>query len=362
MAPLIVSVPELGYVDTLVYTVMPGTATSVRVTPADTAVYTGASFTLRARVLDWAGNERDDPATLTVASGPVSLNAASGGITATAIGRAAIIARSANHADTGFVSIVPQAWLATQEFDPGNGGPRGIFLMQLDGSGKQGIAAGLDNSFLSQGFGWSPDGQQLALVRGRYINLLRPGGTEQPIVEMTGGIVTATRFSRDGQWVYFAHGGSSSQPAGLYRVRLDGSGLQHLGENGIHYFAAPSHDGQSVAYVSDGGRISVLDVATNRNRMYGGQSYLAAGTHVAWSPTEDLIAYDSGTNLVLVRSDGTQSRTLGEGVTRVKWMDFSPDGRWLLVSVPGLMLFDVQTGLKLPLGQFTSYGPAAWRP
>jgi hypothetical protein len=362
IAPLIVSVPELGYIDTLIYTVLPGTATSVRVSPADTAVYVGASFTPQARVLDWAENVRDDPTSLIFGSGPVSLNAASGIVTATAIGRAAIIARSANLADTAFVSIVPQGWVATQEFDPGNGGPRGLFLMQLDGSGRQRIAAGLDNSFIAQGFEWSPDGQQLALVRGPYINLLRPGGPERPIVEMAGGIVTATRFSRDGQWIYFAHGGFNSQRAGLYRVRIDGSELQPLGETGNHYFAAPSHDGQSVAYVSGDHHISVLDIAKNRNRTYAGQSYLALGKHVAWSPTEDLIAYDSGTDLMLVRSDGTQSRTLGAGVTRVKWMDFSPDGRWLLVAQPGVTLFEVPTGLKLPLGQFANYGATAWRP
>lgn len=367
-APVIVSVPELGYVDTLVYTITPGSADDVSVTPGDTAVYAGTTYTLRGHVVDWADNVRDDPVTFNVAYGPVTLNAGTGAVTATTVGRAAIVARSANRLDTAFVSVVPQAWVATQEFDPGNGGPRGLFLMQLDGSGKQRLTAGLDNSFIPQGFGWSPDGQQLALVRGHYINLLTPGGIERPIVEMSGDIITATRFSRDGRWIYFAHAGSGAQPAGLYRVGVDGTGLQHLGGNGTHYFAAPSHDGASVAYVSYGSPcgvdrcIRVLDVATNQNRMYGGQDYLARGVHVAWSPTEDLIAYESGARILLARSDGTQSRVLAEGVARVKWMDFSPDGRWLLVAQDGVMLFDVETGLKLPLGQFLSYGATVWRP
>lgn len=367
-APVIVSVPELGYVDTLVYTVTPGSATDVRATPADTAIYAGATFTVRARAVDWAGNARADPVTFSVAYGPVTLAPATGAVTATGIGRAAIVARSANRTDTAFVSVVPQAWVASQEFDPGNGGPRGLFLIQLDGSGKQRLTAGLSNSFIPQGFGWSPDGQTLALVRGPYINLLTPGGVERPIVEMSGEIITATRFSRDGRWIYFGYDGSGPQPAGLYRVGVDGAGLQHLGDNALNYFAAPSHDGLSVAYVSYGTPcgvdrcIRVLDVATNRSRTYGGQDFLARGVHVAWSPTEDLIAYQSGTDLILVRSDGTQSRVLAAGMTHVKWMDFSPDGRWLLVAQDGVMLFDVQTSLKLPLGQFLSYGATAWRP
>ena len=83
-------------------------------------------------------------------------------------------------------------------FDPGNGGPQGLFLMQLDGAGRDSLAPGLINNFTTQGFGWSPDGRQLALARGRAITLLTPGGVEQPLVQMTGDLNTATRFSRDG--------------------------------------------------------------------------------------------------------------------------------------------------------------------
>ena len=40
-------------------------------------------------------------------------------------------------------------------FDPGNGGPQGLFLMQLDGAGRDSLAPGLINNFTTQGFGWS---------------------------------------------------------------------------------------------------------------------------------------------------------------------------------------------------------------
>jgi hypothetical protein len=83
-------------------------------------------------------------------------------------------------------------------------------------------------NFIPQGFGWSPDGQQLALVRGKFVYVLEPGGVERPLAAMSRTIVTATRYSRDGGWVHFSlsppDGPTSSQPEGLYRVRTDGTG------------------------------------------------------------------------------------------------------------------------------------------
>ncbi|SRR6266496_1316938 len=368
-AELLIRVPELGLVDTVRFTIRPGNATGVRVAPNDTAIYASHSFTLRAHAVDQFGNRRDEPVDFSVAYGPVTANATSGAVVATTVGRAAVVARSAGLIDTAYVSVVPPAWVATQKFDPGNGGPQGLFLMQLDGSGRDSLAPGLDNSFIPQGFGWSPDGRQLALARGRTITLLTPGGGEQPLVEMTGDLNTATRFSRDGAWVYFALAyGSATQPQGLYRVKVDGTGLEQLGQAGSNYFVSPSNDGLSVAYVSDRtpcgveSCIRVLDVATNQDRVYGTQDFLARGSMPAWSPTSDLIAYTSGSNLVLAHANGTGSVVLANDMHYVKWLDWSPDGHWLLVAETGVILFEVQTGLRLPMAQFLSYGATAWRP
>ncbi|PYP49821.1 MAG: hypothetical protein DMD45_13315 [Gemmatimonadetes bacterium] len=368
-ADLLLRVPELGFVDSVRFTITPGAAAGVTVAPRDTAIYATHGYTLRAHARDQYGNARDDPVAFTLVYGPVSADRTTGAVVASAIGRGAIVARSVARSDTAYVSVVPPGWVASQEFDPGNGGPIGLFLMQLDGSGRQRLAPGLDNSFIPQGFGWSPDGQELALVRGTFVNLLTPGGVEHALVEMSNAVSIATRFSRDGHWLYFALAyGSSTQPQGLYRVAVDGTGLEHLGQAGTDYFPAPSHDGQSVAYVSYRSPcgvdtcIRVLDLSTNQDRAYGAQDFLTRGSHVAWSPTADLIAYVSGPHLMLVRSDGTQPRALADNLSYVKWMDWSPDGRWLLVAETGVTLFDIQTGLRLPLAQFLSYGATAWRP
>src|SRR5439155_2011685 len=86
------------------------------------------------------------------------------------------------------------------------------------------------------------------------------------------------------------------------------TGLEHIGRDGSDYFVSPSHDGQSVAYVSartpcfNVPCIRVLDLATNQDRTYGTQDFLVQGAMAAWSPVEGLIAYSNGSSLNLVRS------------------------------------------------------------
>ena len=367
---LAISVPDLGLADTVRFTVEPGAAAGVSVVPTDTAIYAGHGFTLRGTATDVFGNPRGEPVSYAVVYGPVTADPANGAVTATTIGRAAVVALAVGHVDTAYVSVVPPAWVATEQGQPFNTGSLGLFLVQLDGSGGQFLAPQYASTVGPAGFGWSPDGQLLAIARAS-VNLLRPGGVEQPLVQMSGPLSASARFSRDGRWVYFALArGTLAQPQGLYRVGIDSTGLELLGPGGPDYFPAPSHDGQSLAYVSDrtpcdfvGSCIRVMDLTTRQDRVYGARDYLALGTQVAWSPIEDLIAYGARPSLVLVHADGTGARTLADNLYQVRWMDWSPDGRWLVVAADnGVELFDVQTGLRLPVGQLRYNGATAWRP
>jgi WD40 repeat protein len=111
--------------------------------------------------------------------------------------------------------------------------------------------------------------------------------------------------------------------------------------------------------------IRVLDIATGVGRSYGGRTFLVNGTIAAWSPTDDLIAYAAGGLVGVIRSDGTGQRVLAPDIkSEVKWMDWSPDGKWLLVSPPmgPTILFDVQAGTQLPIPTLAGYGATAWRP
>jgi hypothetical protein len=364
-ASVIVRVTPLGFFDTAQYTVTPGAAARIALTPRDTVVYPGTSYTLRAVVTDRFGNARSgDATTVSVALGPGEVDATRGMVTTKDFGRARMDVRSGSLMDTAWVSVVPAAWVAAQQHDPGNGGPIGIFLMQLDGSGRTLFARGLDNAFVSgQGFGWSPDGQLLAIARGDSVDLAAPGTLEERIIGGSGALLSGARFSRDGQWIYFARAGK-----GIFRVHPDGTGEEHLGYGGTEwgedFFPTPSADGSAVAYGSSRSPcgqtycIRVLDLAT------GAERTLISGNLAAWSPVGDVIAYVSGTEIGLIHADGTGQRVLGTTVGHVGWMDWSPDGRWLLAS-PGVgpvLLFDTTNGSRLPLATLVPYGATAWRP
>ena len=363
-----ITVPEFGYRDTADYVVRPGNPAGVDLTPADTAVYVGQTVALRGRTVDTYGNGRQDPVSYAVVNGPGTVDAGTGLLSVSAIGRLTLVARSGSTSDTAHVSVVPRAELAAQRFYTGNGGPIGIFQVETNGTVIRRLSSGIDNSWVTHGWEWSPDGRQLVIPRGTFINLLTPGGTERPVIELNAGISSLARFSRDGAWIYF----TVSEPGmrlGPYRVRTDGSDLQPLGPAvgyGMDYWPAPSHDGLSVAYGSQktpcgvDSCIRVLDIATNEIRKYGTRDYLARGQLASWSPVGNLIAYVDRLRIAVIRADGTGDRTLVEG-RGADWLDWSPDGQWLVVSSP-VMLIHVQSGLQLPIAQLRAYGPAAWRP
>ena len=362
---VLVRVPELGYVDSVVCTVTPGGASRVIVSPADTVIYPGQVYPLVAHVLDRAGNERTiDHATFSLASGLATLSN-TGTITSSSYGRVAVTAQMGAVSGTAMLSVVPHAQVAVQHHDPWNRPSLGIFLMQLDGSGRQRIA----DPATEQGFGWAPDGSELVITRGDSLDVITPGAAERRLLQLPGPATPDARYSRDGTWIYFAR-----PTVGMYRVQRDGTGLQHLGlggtEWGEDYRPSPSPDGASVVYGSIRSPcgqeqcIRVLDIATNADRIYSGQTFLMRGSQATWSPTTDLIAFVSSAGLGLVRADGTGQTILASDIRAVASMSWSPDGRWLLVSPVGgtATLFDTQSDMRLPLPTLAEYVGASWRP
>jgi hypothetical protein len=362
---VIVRDASLGLADTAHYWVKAGNPANMTLSPKDTAVFPSTAYALRTSVTDRAGNIRSgDVVGYSIASGPAHVNSTSGAVSATDFGRVMITARSGDFVDTAQASVVPHVWVAAQQHNAGNGAPIGIFLMLLDGSQQTPLAGPIDNAFVSgQGFGWSPDGQTLAIARGDSVDLVVPGSNETRIIGWNGPVLLGARYSRDGQWIYYARAGQ-----GIFRVHPDGNGEQHLGfggtEWGEDWRPSPSGDGSAIVYGSDRSPcdqtycIRVLDIAT------GAEHIIGNGSTAAWSPVADVIASANGAEIDLVHSDGSGRRVLGTLDRYITWMDWSPDGRWLLVSagLGPVDLFDTTNGAELPLAPFVTFGAAAWRP
>src|SRR5687768_664254 len=105
-----IKVPLYGLADTARFTVLPGAAVSVKLSPKDTAVTIGRSFTMRGPTVDRVGNAREDPATYEVVGDEIRLEPGNK-ITGVAYGLARVRVRAAIRSvagsDSGTVVVVP---------------------------------------------------------------------------------------------------------------------------------------------------------------------------------------------------------------------------------------------------------------
>ncbi len=134
-ALVVITVPDFGYVDTATFTVLPGGAFQLVASPADTTVFTGASFTYRSYTVDRFGNPRSDSLIYTVDSGPVMMSGAKATAGAPGYATLNIAAPKAGVAANASIGVVPHGALAAST---GNG----IVMFQLDGTGMQTILQG----------------------------------------------------------------------------------------------------------------------------------------------------------------------------------------------------------------------------
>jgi TolB protein len=137
-----------------------------------------------------------------------------------------------------------------------------LYAVPLAGGSPRRVSNDRGANFHHYLHGVSPDGQTLA-----YIGLMeKPGGaatTNVFTIPAAGGADLqltddeyaddGAEFSSDGDWIYFNSERASTRPghAQLFRMRLDGSGLEQLTfDERVNWFPHPSPDGRQVAYVS----------------------------------------------------------------------------------------------------------------
>ncbi|HEY3339713.1 MAG TPA: biopolymer transporter Tol [Propionicimonas sp.] len=162
--------------------------------------------------------------------------------------------------------------------------------------------------------GVSPDGSLLAYIG---MDLLRDGGVRTNIYTLPtagGADVRLTdspaphdgsEFSPDGQWLYFNSERGSDMPghAQLFRMRLDGSGIEQLTrDERVNWFPHVSPDGTQVVYISFPsmtlGHPADLDViirllgpdglGTDLVHLFGGQGTINVPS---WAPDSTRFAY-----------------------------------------------------------------------
>lgn len=372
-AGLLVRVPALGYEDTVRVTVKPGASTGLRLSPADTALQVGRSYTLRAADVDRYGNETPrGAATLSTYSQDVGIQGQQ--VTARSFGRAQITATVGALTTTAHVSVVPTGTLAATRA-PFGAAPSTV-LMGLDGSGVT-VLPGTPNARVAA---WSPDGTRLLMLHDvldqpdRIYGYHVATAATQTLLDVVNHPrvrqAASPRYSPDGQWIWFSGYESSAGNSLLWRMRPDGSGLELVTPQTSVYVNAedpyPSPDGARLVY---SGRRTDADSWTALMVMD-----VAAGTHTRlvndvtgeprWSPTGEWIVYGGSYGRpYLVRPDGSELRELA-GVDG--WItEWSPDGRYLLAQgQSGWAVVEASTGevVRLPESITEDLVRAAWRP
>jgi len=371
-ARIAISVPTLGVQDTARYTVLPGQPSAILITPPDTAVYVGASYTIRGSVVDRWYNARTDPVVFSATAG--ASVSSSKAVTASAFGRYTLTGTAGSLSATSHFSVVPQGTVAALVGRDDNFVH--IVTFNLDGSGFHDVVRVIDG-----GIGprprWVPGTS--TIIYAEYF-----GGLEQLRTVDANGKVSPFFSSPPATMTHQAEPSPSANAPVLYfsaydsrcaggsaycvfRSGIDGSNPELLGDviapGAINPHPSASPDGSKVAFVTSGPQIKVFDYATRTV-----STWSVAGNYPAWSPDGTQIAYadQTGQPLHLINADGTNQRviTLDIGPYAESGVAWSPDSKWLIAqnfSTGTLDIIEVATGKVLPIMTGVGYGSVSWK-
>jgi len=353
-----VSVPELGLIDTVSYTVKTGAPARLLVAPVDTSVTTGGTYQLRATMADRFNNPIAG-STPTFAGSNVTVSSAGQVSAPNAIARGRIVVTYRDLTDTVSVSVVPKLPMVLTRSSK-------VELINADGSGSRTLATTSDGSLspTSVAATTSVVFYQGCPCSDSKLWVVDPGSTPRLLLSSAGHADAWPRLSPDGAWVYFVRDLTT-----LWRVKLDGTGLDSLtsftspfvyGTQKVYSAPTISPDGRSVA-IEDGNGVKIVDVATKATRTIN-----TTCGYPRYSPDGASFACATLFNTIyVIATDGTGQRVLanfpnGDGPDELSGVDWTPDGKWVLaMPQTGAILVEVSTGTIVPL---TALGKSYFQP
>lgn len=360
--------------DSAIFTVQPGAAAQILLSPRDTVIYTAVAITPQAPVADRWGNARAEHAQLYSSVGAVHVGA-DGQIEVYGgqIGLFSVLAAYGAIRDTLHLVVVPHGRIVAYRADAPGGGA--IVMANLDGSGYRAVVgttgvngavypsmsylAGADGSIVYQ------EGTGPTSSRAMIIDSL--GAAKRPITTDPALVATGyPRFSTS-QGVVNSTGHAADGTVGVWAVGTDGTGARltvALPALDLSPASAPllSNAEDLVAYSPDGVELRAAYTAS----IGSGYSFGAAGQFLRWAPTSGRTLTLTGpgaTGITLLDMLNGTSGFVGSEVGFDGPAEWSHDGSWLLAHVAAtnqLALVRRSDGLTLPLLWSTGYSQASW--
>jgi hypothetical protein len=371
--------------ETLMFVMRPGAAAAILVSPRDSALYVGRSYTLAATVQDAHGNAIPEAtARLTRSSDSTATDVSPDGVvTGRAIGRSLIRLSIDRLHDSAWISVVPPGTLAAVQ----QSAPGGLVQFQLDGSG---FAVITPRPVAEPA--WSPTGKSIAFVDkstfeytsgGRIMLRDAATGAETPLLSdytPDRDWQAAPAFSGDGAQIYFAGRTILSH---ILRAPVGGGATDTIARPAPYPADITTPDGwytvlTAPAATTNGRFVAYTGVASCCVDWLTYVADLTQGTRTRitgrempkWMPGTDSLIAHAWQGFDVLRPDGTLVRHVPYPVIATiggMRYDIAPNGRWLAVAgdVEGRRLIELvslESGIRLPLAFTAGWSSPSWKP